>query len=321
MERLLADANKINAQQGIMTNYSIDNLADVYEAIHVVQRELGITGATADEAATTLTGSFNSMKAAFSDVLGNLALGNDIQPSLNALAESTKTFLVDNLVPAVGNIFRAMPGAAVTFIKAMIPGSAEEVVNSISSSFVTFMQTKAPDMLASGGEMLRNWAQGIKEFLPELGSAAGDMIVAMGEFLTTPENLAEIGSTVWAVGEAIVNGVWNGIVGCIGKIYEKWPQLFEGLAYNPDIPSFGGVTPGTVPGFATGLNYVPYDDFVARLHEGEMVLTRAQANAYRNGQTGGGITVVQHIYSEAKTAADLMQAARYQQEVAVLENV
>jgi phage-related protein len=70
MQRLLADAQKIT---GI--KYDINNLSDVYSAIHVIQGELGITGTTANEAATTLSGSFGMMKASFTDLMGNLALG------------------------------------------------------------------------------------------------------------------------------------------------------------------------------------------------------------------------------------------------------
>ncbi len=72
--------------------------------------ELDITGTTSKEAATTLSGSFASMKAASSDFLGNLALGKDIKPSLQALVETTSTYLFDNLLPAVGNIVSALPG-------------------------------------------------------------------------------------------------------------------------------------------------------------------------------------------------------------------
>ena len=80
MERLLADAQKISKVE-----YDINNLNDVYQAIHVIQDELGITGATAFEASTTFSGSMASMKAAFRDLMANLATARDIGPSLAAL--------------------------------------------------------------------------------------------------------------------------------------------------------------------------------------------------------------------------------------------
>ena len=72
MQRLLKDAQKLSGQK-----YDISNLADVYTAIGVIQDNLGITGTTAKEAATTFSGSFGSMKAAAQDFLGNVAIGGD----------------------------------------------------------------------------------------------------------------------------------------------------------------------------------------------------------------------------------------------------
>lgn len=120
MERLLADAQKLTG-----VKYDINNLNDVYQAIHAVQKELGVTGTTAEEAASTFFGSFASMKAAFQNVLGGLALGQDIQPALNALAETVSTFLFDNFIPMVGNILKGLPGAIATFIQASAPKFAE----------------------------------------------------------------------------------------------------------------------------------------------------------------------------------------------------
>lgn len=118
MQRLLDKANEINAENGKNTNYQIDNLGDVYDAIHVVQEELDITGTTADEAAKTFSGSFAAMKASLSNVLGNLALGADLKPSLNALAETTSTFFFGNFIPMVGNILKTLPSAVGTLLQA-----------------------------------------------------------------------------------------------------------------------------------------------------------------------------------------------------------
>lgn len=92
MERLLADAEKIS---GI--KYNIDNLADVYAAVHVIQGELDITGTTAKEAATTFSGSFSSMKAAAANLLGTLTNGGDTAKALDDLDESAGNF-ADNFI-------------------------------------------------------------------------------------------------------------------------------------------------------------------------------------------------------------------------------
>ena len=104
MERLLTDAQKITG-----VKYDINNLSDVYSAIHVIQGQLDITGTTAKEAATTISGSFASMKAAAKNVMGEIALGMDVGPALHALGETTITFFVGNLLPAVGNVLSALP--------------------------------------------------------------------------------------------------------------------------------------------------------------------------------------------------------------------
>lgn len=92
MERLLADAEKIS---GI--KYNIDNLADVYAAVHVIQGELDIMGTTAKEAATTFSGSFSSMKAAAANLLGTLTNGGDVSKALGDLDESAGNF-ADNFI-------------------------------------------------------------------------------------------------------------------------------------------------------------------------------------------------------------------------------
>ena len=116
MERLMADAEKLTGE-----HYTVGDFGDTVKAIHAVQESLGITGTTAKEASTTLSGSMASMQAAFSDVLGKLSLGDDIKPALQALAETTSTFLFGNFIPMVGNILKGLPGAITTLISAAIP--------------------------------------------------------------------------------------------------------------------------------------------------------------------------------------------------------
>lgn len=117
MERLMKDAEKLTGE-----HYTVGDFGDTVKAIHAVQEHLKITGTTAKEASTTLQGSFNSMKASFQDVLGNLSDGElDITPSLNALATTTSNFLFNNFLPMVGRIFKNLPGAIGTFIQAAAP--------------------------------------------------------------------------------------------------------------------------------------------------------------------------------------------------------
>ncbi|WP_232043717.1 phage tail protein [Enterococcus faecium] len=133
MERLMKDAEKLTGE-----HYTIGDFADTVKAIHAVQENLGITGTTAKEAATTISGSFASMKAAMQNVLGKMAIGEDIKDELNELATTTSIFLFGNFIPMVGNILKALPEAIVTFIKAAIPhvkAAFGELLSSISSNF------------------------------------------------------------------------------------------------------------------------------------------------------------------------------------------
>ncbi|HEV4354971.1 TPA: PblA [Streptococcus pneumoniae] len=132
MQRLLADAEKLTG-----VKYDINNLSDVYSAIHAIQENLDITGTTAREAATTFTGSFESMKAAAQNVLGKLSLGEDIQPALQALMETTSTFLFGNLIPMIGNILKQIPSFILGGIKGVFSGIFGEGLGSIMGGIVT----------------------------------------------------------------------------------------------------------------------------------------------------------------------------------------
>ena len=105
MERLLADAQKLTGVE-----YNIDNLGDVYDAIHVIQGDLGLTGVAAAEASGTFSGSFNAMKAAASNFLGSLALGEGVSESLSTLITSASTFFFNNFIPMLGQIIMSLPG-------------------------------------------------------------------------------------------------------------------------------------------------------------------------------------------------------------------
>lgn len=115
MERLMRDAEKLTGE-----HYTVGDFADTVKAIHAVQESLGITGTTAEEASKTLSGSFSSMKAAWTDFKGNLADGElDITPSLQGLARTTSTFLFGNFIPMVTRVLSKLPEAFSTLMDSM----------------------------------------------------------------------------------------------------------------------------------------------------------------------------------------------------------
>lgn len=135
MERLLSDAQKLTGVE-----YDINNLGDVYDAIHAIQGDLGLTGVAAQEASTTFSGSFGAMQAAATNLLGNLALGEDIGPSLEVLGQTVSNFAFNNLFPMIGNIISQVPtliGGLLTTALSNIPnlvGAATGMINQLADS-------------------------------------------------------------------------------------------------------------------------------------------------------------------------------------------
>lgn len=116
MERLLKDAQAITG-----TKYDLNNLADVYTAIGVIQDKLNITGTTAKEAEQTFSGSFAMMKASVTNLLGNLSVGDGeaVARSMGELVESASTFFFGNFIPMLQTIFSNLP----TPIRVIITGT------------------------------------------------------------------------------------------------------------------------------------------------------------------------------------------------------
>ncbi|MBO0478721.1 PblA [Vagococcus fluvialis] len=201
MERLLADAQKLSGVQ-----YDINNLSDVYNAIHAVQEELDITGTTAKEAAETLSGSLAAMKSSWSNVLGKIAIGENIDNELKALAQTTSTFLFGNFIPMLGNILKALPGALLTFIKEAVPYIVEagsqfmsqfsggitdgfpNLLTNFQSTIMgifTWLTENLPMFLQQGVAILTSIANGILQAIPQIITTAGNILTTFVTFVMT----------------------------------------------------------------------------------------------------------------------------------------
>ena len=200
MQRLLADAEKLTG-----VKYDINNLSDVYSAIHAIQENLDITGTTAKEAASTFSGSFESMKAAAQNVLGKLALGENILPSLHALLKTTSTFLFDNFLPMVGNIFSGLGlvlTEGISQIASQLFGDAFgsavfDQLSRVTGIFETFFdmifgslsKQDNIDILNTLGfseeaaTQIVNIADNIRVTFENIGSAIGDVVGIVGDFV------------------------------------------------------------------------------------------------------------------------------------------
>lgn len=190
MERLLKDAEKISG-----VKYDISNLGDVYDAIHVIQGDLGVTGVAAKEASTTFTGSMGAMKAAAENVMAGLTLGQDIKPALQQLATSISDFVFRNLIPMLGNLIAGLPSALVTFVQAAIPAMIEGAQNMISSlasgmdfmavldkinsgiqQVLLYLQSTFPQFVQNGVNTIINFANGIFSAMPEVINKMSEII-------------------------------------------------------------------------------------------------------------------------------------------------
>lgn len=192
MERLLADAQKITG-----VKYDINNLSDVYSAIHVIQGELGITGTTAKESAETFSGSLASMKAAFKNVLGNLSLGEDIGDELFALSETVSTFVVGNLIPMLGNVLKG------------VPQLFDGVVGMVVRSF-NMLSDNAPEIVSQGAELVTSLVTGIVTNIPYLIEGAWNLVTSFGEALLTADWMT--------IGQNLINSIKEGLDIAAGEI-------------------------------------------------------------------------------------------------------
>lgn len=201
MQRLLADAEKLTG-----VKYNINNLSDVYSAIHAIQENLDITGTTAKEAASTFSGSFESMKAAAQNVLGKIAIGENILPSLRALLETTSTFLFNNFLPMLGNIFSGLGivlSEGISNVVSQVFGeSIGNAVNGQLSRVVGIFQTffdmifgsldrednidilEALGFSKDAASQIVNIAENIRITFVNIGSAIGDILGIAGEFVS-----------------------------------------------------------------------------------------------------------------------------------------
>lgn len=177
MERLLKKANELNAAQGIMTNYQIDSYADIVDAIHVVQTEMGITGTTAHEAATTIQGSLAMAKAAWQNLLTGLADGDqDLELLIDNLVDSVK-IAADNVVPRFAAVFGGISDALAEImpvVSAELPGVLSQLLPGLlngATSLIVGLAQSLPPLMQIVIEQLPGVMQQICDGLAEVWPA------------------------------------------------------------------------------------------------------------------------------------------------------
>ena len=252
MERLLADAEKIS---GI--KYDISSYSDIVDAIHVVQTEMGITGTTAEEAASTIQGSFGMMKSAWQNLVTGMAdpdqdlgalvgnftdsvviAGNNLIPRIQELlpriVEATTSLIgtVSEQLPAIlGTVLPSLVEGAtnlVTGLMAALPSVLSvlaDVAPTVINTLVPALIELLPQITQTGIDVIVSLAQGIADALPQLIPAATDAIIEIVEVLTSPENLGNLIDAALAIILALVDG----LVDATPKLIAAVPDVIANL--------------------------------------------------------------------------------------------
>jgi hypothetical protein len=284
---------------------------------------LNLTGNTAAEAATTLSGSVSAMKSAWSNLVTGIAddnanmeelIDNFVQTLVGD--DSGKGGVINNILPkieqsldGVGKLVDKM----IPIIVDKVPTIVNEWLPKILQSGVSMVKTLLDGMLRNSGSItsgavstVMTFINGILDNLPSILVSATMLIgqFASGLIMALPEILARIPEIIRAIidafsansgifleiGKSIVVGIWNGICALWTSLVSNFSNLFNGLFAGMNYTNTGTIT---VNGsHADGLAYVPFDGYVAQLHEGERVLTKQEAREYNRSGDDNPIKIV-----------------------------
>ncbi len=232
MERLLADASKLSG-----VKYDISNLNDVYEAIHVIQGELGITGTTALEASETIEGSMSAAKAAYDNFLNGSITGEEFAETLAVAAQN----VASNLAVIIQNFADQLPGI-VAVISEKLPGmlatlgppildalmaiakSAITIGQDLAGSIAEGVKANAPAVLDRAGELVNGFLDTATQKLPDIITKGNEMSgkLADGVLQNAPAAITATGNTLNMMLDNLLTG--------LPQMMESGVQLIQHLA-------------------------------------------------------------------------------------------
>lgn len=250
MQRLLADAEKLTGKK-----YDISNFADITEAIHAIQTEYGITGTTATEASTTISGSLNSVKAAWQNLLTGMGnTGNSVESLVDSFVSTVQTG-ISNVITSVKTILPRLTEAIVLLEQQLLPmipgiindllplvieggitlitGLVDGIVSALPAianaaiqgimSLIGAIQTLLPVILNAGMQILTVLASGLEVNMPQIIQAATDIVFTLVDWIL--QNLPQI----IEVGLQIVVSLAVGIINAIPQLVEKVPEIITAI--------------------------------------------------------------------------------------------
>lgn len=184
LERLLSDAEKFSAAQGKVRDFSVDSYSDIVEAIHIVQDEMGITGTTAEEAATTIEGSVNMAKAAWDNWLTGLGDENADMEVLTGNLVQSVAIVGENIIPRVGQIMVSIGET----VAAYAPGVGLYLRNALINVLPESVQGPMREAFLGIDEVVGRLAGIFKDNLGPAAGAADSVFSAISSGVTTFSN-------------------------------------------------------------------------------------------------------------------------------------
>lgn len=273
MQRLLTDAEKLS---GI--KYDLSSYADIVDAIHVVQTEMGITGTTAKEAATTIQGSANAMKSAWSNLLTGMSNDNlNLDDLVQNMIDSVNTF-ADNLLPRLQIMLPRFVQGLTQLISGMIPyvapalelllpplvegvgglvsgivqalPAAVEAISDVVPMLVEQITILLPQILNAGIEIIAALASGIGESLPALIPAAVDAIITVAEGLVD-----HVDEMIIAAG-SLIAGLTQGLIEALPRLVARLPEIISAIVKGllSEMSAIGEVGSQLVRGLFDGIS-------------------------------------------------------------------
>lgn len=250
MKRLLSDAEKLTGQR-----YDISSFADITQAIHAIQTQMDITGTTAKEASTTISGSWGSLKAAFQNVLVGLTTGGDMfDQSLDALINTAVTFgqniipaikgalsgvgyLIEGLAPVIGetipplinDLAPTLANSAVSLISSLVNGLTQnatqfsECLSNMIIVAVAGISTVVPQLLDAASKIVSNLMQGLTNSMPQIVNGAVTLIEGLVDGLVDNVPLLVMGAV------QLVASLANGLIANLPRIIDAGVNLITGI--------------------------------------------------------------------------------------------
>ena len=250
MKRLLSDAEKLTGQR-----YDISSFADITQAIHAIQTQMDITGTTAKEASTTISGSWGSLKAAFENTLVGLTTGGDMfDQSLDALINTAVTFgqniipaikgalsgvgyLIEGLAPVIGetipplinDLAPTLANSAVSLISSLVNGLTQnatqfsECLSNMIIVAVAGISTVVPQLLDAASKIVSNLMQGLTNSMPQIVNGAVTLIEGLVNGLVNNIPLLIMGAV------QLVASLANGLIANLPRIIDAGVNLITGI--------------------------------------------------------------------------------------------